>query len=205
MAIESYGNAGCGQDVLVITALRRGRSKLQSQQIWLQRYVVNDHLRDYVAQIEPNPISHQDVTTDIVLLVLVWYLDHHDLLVTPINPSSSTITFSPQSELPSISTVSSTRELENASETALSIITPPAVTRQVLTEAHEAGIRAVWMQPGSFDEESLAFAQKTWPRATIAGFDEDEDGFGTKGNEGWCVLVDGEAGLKLVRQQSEKL
>lgn len=94
---------------------------------------------------------------------------------------------------------------EAARQTALSVITPPAVTRKVLAEAKEAGIRAVWLQPGSFDKEGLAYAKREWPQATVAGFEKDDSGFGTRGGEGWCVLVDGDAGLKLVGKREERL
>jgi len=47
-----------------------------------------------------------------------------------------------------------------------------------------------WLQPGSFDDDILQFAFKEF-RAALAGMDG-----GTRGEEGWCVLVDGEKALK---------
>ncbi len=38
----------------------------------------------------------------------------------------------------------------------VSIITPPAVTRQVVEDAARAGIRHVWMQPGAESPEAIA-------------------------------------------------
>jgi uncharacterized protein len=42
----------------------------------------------------------------------------------------------------------------------LVVVTPPAVTLRVLREAVEAGIAAVWLQDGSFDDGVLEFAAK---------------------------------------------
>lgn len=52
---------------------------------------------------------------------------------------------------------------------------------------------SVWLQPGSFDQEVLTLARKEWPDAAIAGTDVP----GSRGGEGWCVLVDGEWGMGL--------
>lgn len=60
----------------------------------------------------------------------------------------------------------------------------------MLQEAKKLGIKAVWLQPGSFDDEGLKFAREEF-EAGIGG----DDGVGGDG-EGWCVLVDGEWGLK---------
>lgn len=99
----------------------------------------------------------------------------------------------------------SLRDLPSPRETAVSIITPPPVTLKVLEEAKNLGIPAVWLQPGTFDDEVLAFARQGEGeaaesevdgkgfKAVVAGF-----GGGTRGGEGWCVLVDGEKGLNAV-------
>lgn len=63
------------------------------------------------------------------------------------------------------------------------------MTRKVLQEAQAAGIKAVWLQPGSFEPEDLEFAKKNFESA-IGGYED-----GTVGGEGWCVLVDGEDAL----------
>jgi CoA binding protein len=91
--------------------------------------------------------------------------------------------------------------LDDAANTALSIITPPAVTLNVLREAKEAGINAVWLQPGTFNDEVMAFAKKEF-KAAIGGFEGDS--VQTVGAEGWCVLVDGEDGMKLAGRSWEK-
>lgn len=77
----------------------------------------------------------------------------------------------------------------------MSVITPPSATLQVLKEAKQLGVPAVWLQPGTFDDEVLKYA-----------YGKGEDGFGGevvagdggRGIEGWCVLVDGEKALKAV-------
>lgn len=48
----------------------------------------------------------------------------------------------------------------------------------------------MWIQPGAFDDAVLKAAKEGGVKV-IAGFEG-----GTRGSEGWCVLVDGEAGLK---------
>ena len=70
----------------------------------------------------------------------------------------------------------------------MSIITPPYVTIKVLEEAKKIGIPAVWLQPGTFDDEVLKFASEEF-KAAIAGD-------GGMGSEGWCVLVDGQKAAK---------
>ena len=77
------------------------------------------------------------------------------------------------------------------------MITPPAVTKKLLKEAKEAGVPAVWLQPGSFDSEVLEYAQANF-EAAIAGN-------GGRGGEGWCVLVDGEEGLRLAGREWSRL
>jgi predicted CoA-binding protein len=42
---------------------------------------------------------------------------------------------------------------------AISVITPPATTERVVREAHAAGVRHVWMQPGAESEEAVRTAE----------------------------------------------
>ena len=42
----------------------------------------------------------------------------------------------------------------------VSIITPPAVTNQIIEEMIELGIKHVWMQPGAESKEAIARAQE---------------------------------------------
>ncbi|CDM37316.1 hypothetical protein DTO013E5_7560 [Penicillium roqueforti] len=115
--------------------------------------------------------------------ILAWYHEH-SLPVTPLNPRAAQI------NLPSraYDTVPSPAGLPSPAQTSLSVVTPPIVTLQLLKEAHSVGIPAVWLQPGTFDEEVLDYAQSHF-EAVIAGD-------GGRGSEGWCVLVDGDEGLE---------
>ncbi|KAI7788525.1 binding domain-containing protein [Diaporthe eres] len=134
--------------------------------------------------------------------IFAWYL-HHDIQAIPINPAAPTIAVpslpdaaGKPAEIP---TVKSLSELPDPKETSVSIITPPPVTLKVLEEAKKLGIPSVFLQPGTFDDEVLKFARDGEGedagagafKAVVAGF-----GGGTVGSEGWCVLVDGERGLK---------
>jgi len=114
--------------------------------------------------------------------IFAWYLAH-SIPATPINPRQSSITVS-GTPYP---TVASPSALPSPAETSLSIITPPAVTINLLKEAKEAGIPAVWLQPGTYNDEILDYATKEFKAAV--------GGEGGGGSEGWCVLVDGEEGL----------
>jgi predicted CoA-binding protein len=127
--------------------------------------------------------------------IFAWY-HQHSLSVTPINPGRPSIS------LPAkvYDTVPSVGALTHPEQTALSFLTPPSTTRKVLEEAKKAGVRAVWLQPGSFEDPDLEFAKENFESA-VGGFEE-----GTMGGEGWCVLVDGEnalraAGRKIVKQK----
>ncbi len=84
--------------------------------------------------------------------------------------------------------MASLSELQGAEETAVSIITPPAVTQKALETAKGLGIQAVFLQPGTFNDDILAFARDNF-KTVVAGE-------GGQGAQGWCVLADGERGLK---------
>ena len=124
--------------------------------------------------------------------VFAWYLQH-SLPVTAINPRAPTVTVLKKDH----STVSGPSSLPDAPSFSLSVITPPKVTRELLKEAKEVGIPAVWLQPGSFDEEGLEYARKEF-KAAIAGD-------GGEGGEGWCVLEDGEDAMALAGRKWSKL
>jgi hypothetical protein len=95
-------------------------------------------------------------------------------------------------------TVPSPSALQQPKETGLSVITPPAVTKKLLQEAKEAGVRAVWLQPGSFNDDILEYAKKEFPGAAVGGD-------GGRGGEGWCVLVDGDGGLRAAGREQGRL
>ena len=42
---------------------------------------------------------------------------------------------------------------------AISVITPPAATEQVVRDAHAAGVKHVWMQPGAESEAAIRTAE----------------------------------------------
>jgi predicted CoA-binding protein len=42
---------------------------------------------------------------------------------------------------------------------AISVITPPAATEQVVREAQAAGVKHVWMQPGAENDEAIRTAE----------------------------------------------
>ncbi|KAK5987945.1 hypothetical protein PT974_12081 [Cladobotryum mycophilum] len=117
--------------------------------------------------------------------VHAWYLAR-DLDVTPINPASASVTVRGQ-EYP---TVPDVKALPNPKETALSIITHPAITIGVLRDARTVGIPSIWLQPGTFDDEVLKVALED------GAFNAVLFGPGGQGGEGWCVLVDGDKALR---------
>ncbi|KAI2607462.1 NAD(P)-binding protein [Hypoxylon fragiforme] len=124
--------------------------------------------------------------------VFTWY-HAHSLPVTPINPSSASIS-TPFGAHP---TVKSLADLPDPEHTSLSVITPAPVTLAVLKEAKKLGIPAVWLQPGTWDDAVLEYVggkgegegEDRYEGAVVAGD-------GGNGHGGWCVLVDGEKGLR---------
>ncbi|KPM40050.1 hypothetical protein AK830_g6514 [Neonectria ditissima] len=106
--------------------------------------------------------------------------------VTPINPGAATISALEENH----PTAADVAALPNPKQTSLSVITPPSATLKVLQEAKRLGIPSVWLQPGSFDDEVIEFANEE------GAFEAVVAGDGGRGHEGWCILVDGERGLK---------
>ncbi|KAI4750232.1 NAD(P)-binding protein [Aureobasidium sp. EXF-3400] len=136
------------------------------------------------ASSDPSKFGHR---------VFAWYLQR-SLPVTPLNPSRPSVSVSSKD----YDTVSSPSALQQPKETGLSVITPPAVTKKLLQEAKEAGVRAVWLQPGSFNDDILEYAKKEFPGAAVGGD-------GGRGGEGWCVLVDGDSGLRAAGREQGRL
>ncbi|KAK3400042.1 CoA binding domain-containing protein [Sordaria brevicollis] len=120
--------------------------------------------------------------------VFKWYTDR-SLPATPINPQAAPLTVNGQS----YAAIKSLSELDSPQETSVSIITGPAITLKTLQEAKDLGIQAVWLQPGTFNDEVLAYANENF-KTVVAG-----KGGSTVGGEGWCVLVDGDRCLKGAR------
>lgn len=126
--------------------------------------------------------------------IFAWYLNHK-LPAIPMNPECSHV----KVRGAEYETVASSSKLSDPRNTALSIITPPHVTAKLLQEAKEAGIPAVWLQPGSFTDKELNYAIENFPGGAVGGVAE-----GTSGDEGWCVLVDGEAAIRDAKRESRK-
>jgi len=117
--------------------------------------------------------------------VHAWYLER-DLDVTPINPASATVTVAGKDH----TTKPNLTELPNPKNTAVSIITGPSVTVNVLKEAQSIGIPSIWLQPGTYDNDVLSLA------LADGAFESVVYGDGGRGHDGWCVLVDGDRALQ---------
>ncbi|XP_006460724.1 hypothetical protein AGABI2DRAFT_192336 [Agaricus bisporus var. bisporus H97] len=72
--------------------------------------------------------------------ILQWY-QARNFKVTPVHPK--------EGELEGLATVSSLKELASPSTTSVSVVTPAKVTLNVLKEAKELGVPALWIQPGA--------------------------------------------------------
>lgn len=120
--------------------------------------------------------------------MLAWY-SLHQLPVTPINPVTPSINVAGTQ----LATIPSLSQLPDPSKTAVSIITPPHVTLEILKEAQQLGVPAVWLQPGTWDDAVIKYARggDGYTGQVVAGG-------GGHGHSGWCVLVDGEQGLQAV-------
>ncbi|KAG0347810.1 hypothetical protein BG004_006904 [Podila humilis] len=102
--------------------------------------------------------------------VLRWYQEHGYNAV-PVNPRETVIE--------SAACVSNLSSLPGKpSDYHVSIITPPAVTKSVLEEAHKNGITRVWMQPDVDSPEALAYAKETGITVLYGGPCVLENGLG---------------------------
>lgn len=95
-------------------------------------------------------------------IILKWYLNRK-MPVTPINPGSATVTVGEEE----YATVTSPSKLSDPESTSMSVVTPPAVTAKLLKEAKECGVRAVWLQPGTYDDETKEWALQEFPGAAV--------------------------------------
>jgi len=87
---------------------------------------------------------------------------------------------------------------------SLSIVTPPRVTLATLREAKTLGIKRVWMQPGAWDwecvyDEQAGVNSGAWDVFLFGG--EEEEDMNPGAEEGWCVLVHGEEGMRQARRK----
>lgn len=81
--------------------------------------------------------------------VLRCYLQNGRTVI-PINPRARSIE--------AIETAASVAELPDGVD-SLSIITPPAITLQIVEQAIEKGIRNLWMQPGAENPDAIRLAE----------------------------------------------
>ncbi|KAI0027942.1 NAD-P-binding protein [Vararia minispora EC-137] len=102
--------------------------------------------------------------------VLQWY-QQRGLPVTPIHPK--------EAELEGLATVRDIAELPEPTRTSVSVITPPVITLGILQKAKDAGIPALWLQPGVADDAVITFVQENGM--------EDRVIYG-----GPCILVQGD-------------
>ena len=92
-------------------------------------------------------------------------LMQHGMKVHPLNPASEVVE--------GLQAFASLHDLPAAPD-ALSIVTPPIVTRQMVEQAIAVGVKHVWMQPGAEDAEASRMARE-------AGLSVIDDGS--------CILV----------------
>ncbi|KAK1755578.1 CoA binding domain-containing protein [Echria macrotheca] len=148
--------------------------KMASTDATLKTFFESSNFAVVGASTNPDKFGHK---------IFKWYVTH-GLDVKPINPIAKAIKVD-EVDHPTTATLS---ELENPTSTSLSIVTGPAVSLKALREAKELGIPSVFFQPGTYDDEVLAYAKDNF-KAVLAGE-------GGTGPQGWCVLADGERGLK---------
>ncbi|KAI5868360.1 NAD(P)-binding protein [Durotheca rogersii] len=126
--------------------------------------------------------------------VFTWY-HAHSLPVTGINPTAAVI----ETPYGSHETIKALADLPDPTHTSLSVITPAPVTLDVLREARRLGIPAVWLQPGTWDDSVIRYARNDNQPSSEPGYSGAVvAGDGGDGHSGWCVLVDGEKGLRAV-------
>lgn len=77
--------------------------------------------------------------------VLRCYLQHH-MAVYPVHPTEELVEGLP--------VFSSLMRLPNEVQ-SISIITPPKITEEVVTQAIERGIKNIWMQPGAESDRAI--------------------------------------------------
>ncbi|CAM9487189.1 unnamed protein product [Ascophyllum nodosum] len=83
-----------------------------------------------------------------VLRTYIW----REKNVVPINPRDE--------EIEGYKCAKSLSELPDPQELAVSVVTPPAVTLNVVEEAERLGVTRLWLQPGSESDEVLSRAEE---------------------------------------------
>ena len=139
----------------------------------------------------------------LMIIVLNWY-HAHALPVTVLNPNTPAVTLPSYPPFPrptttpltplegeetTHDTLPSTLSLPQPAQTSLSIVTPPRVTEGILRDAYRAGVRAVWLEPGAFDYDSIRYARRKFDVA-VGGSESI-----------WSILNEGEDAMRRARQQ----
>lgn len=70
--------------------------------------------------------------------------------VYPVNPKGG--------ELEGVTVYPSLADLPQSPD-VIDLVVPPAVTEQVVKEAHQLGLARIWMQPGAESEAAIAFCR----------------------------------------------
>ncbi|PBK97717.1 NAD-P-binding protein [Armillaria gallica] len=99
--------------------------------------------------------------------VLKWY-QARDLDVKPVHPvcplSPPSVGFSfslqKESELEGIATVQKISELSAPDQTSISVITNAKITLEILKEAKELSVPALWLQPGAEDAAVVEYIKE---------------------------------------------
>lgn len=135
------------------------------------------------ANVDPSRFGHK---------VFKWYLDRA-LPVTPINPKPAAILgHTPVQSLAQV--LEAQQQALGPAGLALSVVTPPAVSVALIKEASglpDKPVKAVWFQPGSYDNEVLNAAKEAGIKSIIAYED--------------CILVLGDSYLATSKDQQAKM
>ena len=138
-----------------------------------------------------------------MIVVFNWY-HAHALPVTALNrkipaialpsyppsPRPTTIPLAPlEREEITHSTLPSPLSLPQPAQTSLSVVTPPRVTDRVLRDAYIAGVRAVWLEPGAFDNYNISYARRKFD-IVVHGSERI-----------WSILDEGENAMRRARKQ----
>lgn len=118
-------------------------------------------------------VGATDTTSKFGYKVLKWYTDHH-LPVIPVNPQEKTIL-----GLKSVKSVTAI-DVPEGHDLVLSFVCPPPATKKVLEQLKQVRgqVASVWLQPGTYDEETLDFARQQGPQVITD-----------------CILVNGERAM----------
>jgi predicted CoA-binding protein len=112
---------------------------------------VSDKIDDFLAEGPWAVAGATSVRSKYGNKVLRCYLQNEKLPVYPLNPRGGVIE--------GLDAYRSLAELPEPVR-ALSIITPPAITEQLVVEAAEAGVTHLWLQPGAESERALELAEE---------------------------------------------